>query len=299
MITIEEYLSQIYEDFYNYVSRCDNLCDLKSLHYQAGNLPDYSDINIQQLYLLRYAFAYAFEYKSMFLDLFKRKTYEEEIHVMSLGCGNAIDYWSLVQALKDIGEWQCKVHYRGIDAIDWNYKIAPRKRDYFWVEEENAALTLQEYDTLPFDVYFFPKSISEFSEQDFDIICNCFSRERIEKDEFHIMISLRLDSGSMNRDMRRSKMLVEAIKRNGYTTRDNPDVYTYFVEKEAGIRHLDSDFKYPDEALELLKSLKYQCEEYSMDEIMCKDDCEKYLNRQPALKVRNIRFQILSFSRKE
>ena len=55
----------IYDDFREYMDQNVNLCMLKTLNYQAGQKPDYSDIHIQQLYLLRYVFSYAFEYKSM------------------------------------------------------------------------------------------------------------------------------------------------------------------------------------------------------------------------------------------
>ena len=55
----------IYDDFREYIDQNVNLCMLKTLNYQAGQKPDYSDIHIQQLYLLRYVFSYAFEYKSM------------------------------------------------------------------------------------------------------------------------------------------------------------------------------------------------------------------------------------------
>ena len=60
----------IYNDFKEYIDKNDNLCMLKTLNYQAGQKPDYTDIHIQQLYLLRYVFSYAFEYKSMFNTLY-------------------------------------------------------------------------------------------------------------------------------------------------------------------------------------------------------------------------------------
>lgn len=55
MITINKYLDDILFDFKEYVTSGVRLCDLKEVHFDAGNLPDYSDIHVQQLYLLRYA----------------------------------------------------------------------------------------------------------------------------------------------------------------------------------------------------------------------------------------------------
>ena len=87
MITIKNYISMIYDDFREYINQNDNLCMLKTLNYQAGKKPDYSDIHIQQLYLLRYVFSYAFEYKSMFDTLFSREKFKDGIEVASIGCG--------------------------------------------------------------------------------------------------------------------------------------------------------------------------------------------------------------------
>jgi len=65
-------------------------------------------------------FSYAFEYKSMFDTLFAREKFKDSIEVASIGCGNMIDYWGLVEALGEIGSGECYIKYRGIDTIDWN-----------------------------------------------------------------------------------------------------------------------------------------------------------------------------------
>ena len=55
MFTINDYLDDILEEFEDYVHSGIRLCDLKSVHFDAGKIPDYSNIHVQQLYLLRYA----------------------------------------------------------------------------------------------------------------------------------------------------------------------------------------------------------------------------------------------------
>ena len=54
MINITQYLQDIYEDLQRYVDNDVCLCKFKELNFEAGAFPDYEDINIQQLYLLRY-----------------------------------------------------------------------------------------------------------------------------------------------------------------------------------------------------------------------------------------------------
>lgn len=299
MITIKEYISMIYNDFKDYIDKNSNLCILKTLTYEAGQKPDYTDIHIQQLYLLRYAFSYAFEYKSMFGVLFAREQFKDSIRVSSIGCGSMVDYWGLVEALAEIHNRSCQVKYKGIDVIDWNYKIEKREEDKVLFNKVNASTIFKKADKLISNVYIFPKSISEFSANEFEDICEGFGGKEIVKDKVHILISLRSDERSMDRDMDRSEKIVSAMRQNGFTTKDQARMYTHFKEEEKGIKGLDFKFDYPDEAIDLLKSLNEKCDSYINNSKNCSEDCVKYLNRWPVMKARNIRYQILSFDRKD
>ena len=95
MFTINDYLDDILEEFEDYVHSGIRLCDLKSVHFDAGKIPDYSNIHVQQLYLLRYAYAYSFEYKCMYRTLLDRTNFRKNISVTSIGCGSMLDYWAL------------------------------------------------------------------------------------------------------------------------------------------------------------------------------------------------------------
>lgn len=299
MIPIKDYVSIIYKDFNDYVEKNNNLCMLKTLTYEAGQKPDYSDIHIQQLYLLRYAYSYAFEYKSMYVDLFAREQFKDSILVSSIGCGSMIDYWGLVEALKEINNRNCQVKYKGIDTIEWNYPIKKREKDTVDFIKINASTVFKKANKLISNVYIFPKSISEFSTNQFEDICEVFSEKEIEKDKVHILISLRSDERSMDRDMDRSEKLILAMKQNGFVTNDQARTYIYFKEEEKGIKGLDYKFDYPDDAIELLKSLSEKCSSYINNFENCFNDCKKYLNRWPVMKARNIRYQVLSFNRKD
>ena len=68
MISINDYINNIFQDFSGYVKNSKKLCDLNPFTFDVGNIPDYSNIHIQQLYLLRYAFAYAFASKLNEID---------------------------------------------------------------------------------------------------------------------------------------------------------------------------------------------------------------------------------------
>lgn len=298
MISIKQYISMIYDEFKKYIEEKDDLCILKTLNYQAGQKPDYTNIHIQQLYLLRYAFAYAFEYKTMFETLFRRVKFKDIIEVASIGCGNIVDYWGLVEALEKDGNSECKIVYRGVDTIDWNYKIETREQDEFVFRNTNASSVFMKTSSLISDVYIFPKSISEFSNQEFQDICEGFKQKEIRKDKIHILISLRTDQGSMDRDIERSEKIVEAIRQNGFSTKDNPTYYTHYVSEDVGIKKIDYTFEYPDEAIGLLRDLRKKCNTFINNGENCSSDCEK-LSRYPILKARNLRYQVLTFDRKD
>lgn len=160
MIDITQYLQDIYEDLQRYVDNDVCLCKFKELNFEAGALPDYEDINIQQLYLLRYAFAYAFEYSRMYLGVLSQMDDVNGISVTSVGCGSMIDYWSLVHALEIKHKLDCSIRYVGIDKIDWNYKIPERQNDEVHYLIENAADFFTGNSQFVSDVYFFQSQLA-------------------------------------------------------------------------------------------------------------------------------------------
>ena len=219
MIRITQYLQKINEDLQKYIDNDVCLCKFKKLNFEAGSLPDYEDINIQQLYLLRYAFAYAFEYSRMYRDVLDKMDDVNNISVTSVGCGSMIDYWSLVHALEMKRKIDCSIRYVGIDKIDWNYKIRQRQNDELHYLIRNAADFFTNNSRFISDVYFFPKSISEFSDSELNVMANSLLSKKIQKDRFFVCISLREDQGSMDRDIQKTKCLIEAIGKNGFKTK--------------------------------------------------------------------------------
>ena len=296
MIEITQYLQDIYEDLQSYVDNDVCLCKFKKLNFEAGALPDYTDINIQQLYLLRYAFAYAFEYSRMYLDVLSQMDDVNHISVTSVGCGSMIDYWSLVHALEMKRKIDCSLRYVGIDKIDWNYKIPQRQNDEVHYLVGNAKDFFANNSQFISDVYFFPKSISEFSESELNAMTNSFSLKKIQKSKFFICISLREEQGSMDRDIQKTKCLIEAISKNGFYTKWPYDRYAYY-DCNDGIVSLDNDFQYPPDALQFVTNLNMECVKYKIQEMNCQSDCQKYLRRWPVLRVGHIRYQVIMFER--
>lgn len=292
-MTINNYIYGVYEEFKEYVDNNDGLCLLRDMTFEGGHVPDYSDVHVQQYYLLRFAFAYAFEYKKMYARLLENVgTFNGSVKVCSLGCGAMIDYWALTEILSDKGLGKTVVDYTGIDVIDWNYKFEARERDGVDFIHGNAKDRLSGADALDYDVYIFPKSISEFSNDNFSDMINNIARKN-SKDKFYVLISLRTEENNQNSDMERSRQIIDTLCANGYHTTADPKLHWSFIKKSSGIKSLDRTFDYPNEAKELLCNLTNNCGNKDCASNMC----ESTLKRSPILTANNIYYQVMEFDR--
>lgn len=293
---IYEYVCNVFDDFKQYVDTNNVLCDLKSITFESNRLPDYHNVHVQQLYLLRYSYAYAYEYKFMYSNLFANNIIEgSTISVTSFGCGNMIDYWALVKALNAHNQNSRTVYYTGIDVIDWQYKVRTRKKDTVLFKQADVIDYLKKQTNLNSDIYFFPKSISEFSDSDFNALCYYFHTKPILKDKFYLLVSIRPVDIWGGKDIDRVVQLVKAITVNGFVTTD--DLSTYFSPqmKEENIWRLDNDFNYPTEIIDTLKNLTDKC----ITENSKHQDCSKCdnINRSPILTAKYVQYQRLTFYR--
>lgn len=295
MIGITEYLEHIYEDFKAQIDTGEFLCDIKKLSFEAGGLPDYNNIQIQRLYLLRYAFAYGFEYTQMYKEVLQYMKNPTGIKVTSIGCGNMIDYWALVQAVESNRWMDCDIEYVGIDEIDWAYKFEKRSQDEVECYLENAKTCFGGTKQLASDVYFFPKSISEFTDGEMRDIIEAFRTKLIVKNTIYLCISLRKNEYSHERDIQRTRQIYDALLENGFEANQNYDRYAYYPANPA-IFTCDNNYRYPNDALEYLMHLNEKCINYANVGENCDDNCA-YLNRQPTLKTGNINYQVIKFER--
>ena len=293
MITINELLDTVLKDFQDYVESQDRLCSLLKMHYDAGRLPDYSDIHNQQLYLLRYAYAYAFEYKYMYRKLVIDNDFDKTISVTSIGCGNCIDYWSLAKTVKD----KHSIKYRGFDNVDWAYKITHRHGDIVTTRKENVVSFFQNMRAFLSDVYIFPKSISEFTEDEVLVLASCFRPNIMAKDRVHFMFSLRTDSDSLECDKDKTGLFYDQLLSNGFHTRDNRDSHLVFNDsiRNKLIRSVDNDFQHPGNVVDCLKELYTRCKTYGA----CgnEPECTDRLGRWPILKCKYAAWQTFTFER--
>lgn len=297
MIGITEYLELIYADFKNEIDSGRYLCELKGLTFESDCLPDYNNIQIQRLYLLRYAFAYGFEYSHIYSEALARLHNPNNVAVASIGCGSFLDYWSLVKTIEEKKKIDCNVRYIGIDEIDWNYKVEKREQDQVLFKKGNAVDFFDKNKEFISDIYFFPKSISEFSNEEMKIIIENLKRKRIVKDKIIFCFSIRANEYSRDRDMSKTQQIVKALEDNGYKQNNKKDVSWSFKENK-GIICYNHDYLYPQDAYDYIVNLNKKCNKYIEMGVNCKNECERYLNRKPTTKTGNITYQIIELERK-
>lgn len=290
-MNITEYLRQVYEDFDSYITGGEMLCELKEVSFDQNSLPDYGNIHIQQYYLLRYAYGYAFEYFTMYEDLFQKYISCRKISVLSIGCGSGLDAMGLYENAPDTD----RILYTGVDLVNWNYKIFKKGTRYIQ-KEINAWL--REQEEIAYDIVFFPKSISEFDNVQLREIAQLISEKNSKKD-LYIMISLRATEYTLDKDLTKSGVLVNTFQENGYMFKNGNKAreYTRFTKPDTAIVTLNGRNEYPKEALELCKTLNEYCVTYEMDGANCLECETQRLKRQPILKVGAIKYQIIHLER--
>lgn len=295
VVNINRYLFRILNDFKNYLDEGHQLCALKAVNFDQGIYPDYSDLHIQQYFLLRYAYGYAFEYKAMYESLFRLYPAPAALSVTSIGCGSMVDYWGLARRL-ELDSPRTRVAYTGIDLNDWSYRIMARPGDQITYRVNDAVAELNGYASLDSDIYVFPKSICEFPNEAFDDLCRTFQTTPITRDRIHLMVSIRADDGSRARDIQRIEQLQQAVIGNGFTTKDETDDFWYADNPEQRICDDDEDFWYPSAIIATLLNLHTKCAYYQQHGVH-ENDCQDRLRRNPILRQRQVCYNILTFER--
>ena len=123
-IMIRDYIKNIYEDFKKYVDNQKVLCELKEESYFYSNhIPNYRKLYVQQLYLLRYSYAYICEYMEMYINILnyfnENKINYENWKILSIGTGSGLDLYGLGLCSEKLNY---EISYSGSDVIKWEYR---------------------------------------------------------------------------------------------------------------------------------------------------------------------------------
>lgn len=269
---INSYLENTLRQIKNHLAEADSICHLASLNYENMQSPDYSDKIMREYYLLRYFYAYFAEYHYIYNWMIDKKLLTNPITVASIGCGAGIDFYALKMIkVRDF-------NYFGFDIINWGFN----EPEAFFNIANIANITLPNVN-----VIMFPKSLSEFSHDDFNLFV-----ERLNPCALRyplcIISSMMYEGGEY--DIERIKILEKKICDAGFVS-INDSSQTFQPEEPSCYRLISA--RCPDAVTEFLSNIKTFC---NISEPKC-NDCQ--INKSPILRTDYMRFQILFFQSPE
>lgn len=281
-MTITDYLYEIYEEFKEALDDKNEFCNLRNVNFDGNSLPDYSNPEEALLYCLRYHYGYAFEYEVMYNKILPEFKDRDTISVVSIGCGNGIDLWSLEHGIERLRLDISRINYTGIDGVDWINKIITSDKDsvnYFNCEVREAGPILNSLDNV--DILMFPKSINEVNVSDLRFIEQILSKKT---DNIYILASFRKNDYYLKSDINKFNLICSLFENDGFILESGESDAYYCYDEPKGIRSYFDDYLYPEEILDYIENLYNNCNAYDANELDCKY-CESRLTRRPILKT--------------
>lgn len=179
--------------------------------------------------------------------------------------------------------------YQGIDIIEWKHNESFGNDDFYFLKCNINNVKFP--DENKYNIIMFPKSISEFDDATFDQFLIDLGKSKFTEPNL-FLISSAMDKGFVY-DEQKYKKVVEFLKGIGYRL----DKYEppQEIKVKGGLVNLDSDFDYPNDIINYIKSLSKCCENFKKNNKNCKVDCEHNLDKSPILTSRYMSFQLNHF----
>lgn len=261
----------------NSLPNLQKLNDVLSYHHYGQY--NYSDIFEQCLYLLRYFYAYYYEYRKIMEWVCGQLS---EVNVVSIGCGSGIDALALKYASDDKN---LKAHYTGIDINKWWTELIIPEDGHINIHNVFIKEASDNY-LKNASVLFFPKSLSDISNVAMsDIIkwierCAC-TTEKIciaasfiytgNKEVAHIS-GIQYDRYNKIIELFKSKNYFEDdTKRNELKIDQDSTAHVWKVDDEVFINTR------PINLIDFFKEIPNTCNKYSDNKVHC-DICPKNLS---------------------
>ena len=282
---LKAFLNRVKDDFDEYLDRRPDLCELPDLFGQYG------DLHVQQLYLLRYVYAYALEDTLMYQWVLRDRQSAANLSVESIGCGSLVDAWSLKHAAESLNYPLEGVVHTGVDLADWHYKFDSLESTFI---QADAGEYFSEKQSLDSDVYIFPKSIGDFPEDVFSEIKAAFASKPITKPVIYLMISQRRTPDKLEVktiDSNRTGELFETLSQRDF---DEFQVGCEDEYNDEKLRNHSSLFDYPRAVYWKLNNLHDDCINVGNRDIC--GGCP--MDRSPMLGMKHFSYNVFKYERK-
>ena len=280
------FLRSVEADFDDYLESNPDLCEIPDLFTD-----DYDKMHVEQLYLLRYVYAYALENTLMYKWVLEDRKSAANLTVESIGCGSLVDAWGLKHAADTLGMATDGIVHTGVDLADWHYKFDSLESTFI---HGDAGAYFNEKQSLNSDVYIFPRSIGDFPEKVFYKIRDAFKFKPITKPVIYLMISQIRSPGSLevkSRDSQRTAELMQVLLQRDFDEFRLACEDDYTEEK---LRDHDNLFNYPIGLYKKLVNLHDWCINVGNRDIC--GGCP--MDRSPMLGMKHFSYNVFKFERK-
>ena len=288
---INNKITEVYREFSKEINKLSELCCLHHPDISEKAVPTYRDKINQQLYLLRTYPAYLFEYYRMYRKLYKSYFLQTPFKILSIGAGNGIDYSAMKLVRQDFN-LKTKLEYISMDNIYWNYRtpIDPEHGRYI----TGDITMLEKLNREDYNIFFFPKSIWKYSNQQFKNLIDCFVNTNMTEKRIVFLSSIQDTDKNLVRDITRLEDLLSAVsKAHRYKSSNRTHQYYYFSDQYYGIKAVEERFNYPNEVLRFVSNLHNKCNNFNKNMYRCMYDCKLSLNITPILTLQQIKYQMI------
>lgn len=290
MDDITEKLLHIRNDLVDYFKAEPSLEVFNELHFDEVHVPNYQNLLYQRLYLLRYLYAFHFEYYRLFDDLLNLIDGDVFVktRILSIGCGSGFDYSAIRKACNEnptVDDNDCDqllIDYIGLDKADWIYPFPPQKEDKVRIYTGDAVEWIEKnpFDFAVRDILLFPKVIHEFSPETFEGLLRAITKKDCQctRKRVAILGSFRKSEKHHKQDTERFDRFVNCYKDFNHYTVENQLSKNFF---EKGNYSKISDYQhfkgYPDLVKQTLNMFYKNCNKYRnqndthCDPRVCKD----------------------------
>lgn len=271
-----EFLNELVKNFAKKLTNDDTLCDLSDFTPENAN---YSNLEYQKLYALKYLPAYYFEYSVLAKNLNNRlkQSNLDKVNVLSLGCGLIPDYYALEHNLSCVA-----FEYHGIDACKWEARTYLPPYDLKKVKLYTDTVdNLTSKHVSVFDVIIFPKSIGDIdSNANLDKLATEIAKTT--KNKLYFLNSFVSYSVQNKEHINLFGKIHDKLLAAGFTTSDKHRRSFYFGDHlGVGLKRINYNFNYHTDGFEL-----------------CEEGCNGCsVIKSPILTNHYMDYQILEYSR--
>ena len=294
---IENKMRMISDDFYQNLNMKKCYCELKQFRFDSNNIPNYNKQIFQQYYLLKYLPGYFVEYYYIYSSIINDKFIEDDLNILSVGCGAGIDLWSAHYAFLN-NAYNRRIRYTGLDIVDWGYWDDCDEEAYFLNNDINHLNKLDEEE---YNIIIFPKSIGEFDSRCFDKLKECIENTNFTKEKIIFIASMR--KARAQEDVSRFSEIISLMINKNYYALDNHNRWNIFRKKKNGydyrISDIISNLKYPSNIEELVTTFYKNCEGYKDNGLKCcESECKEIFTRRPIKTMSQVAYTIIRLEKK-